>query len=87
MCISQRQVCDGQKNCAGGQDENPASCGKSVYECIFHAHSNMLYITRISGADPGFWERGGLLNIFTTGGGHGRGRAPSRDRKGVLGER
>ena len=40
-----------------------------------------------AGADPGFWERGGLLNIFTTGGGHGRGRAPSRDRKGVLGER
>ena len=22
-----------------------------------------------SGADPGFWERGGLINIFTTGGG------------------
>ena len=41
------------------------------------------------GADPGFWERGGLLNIFTTGGGggYGRGRAPSRDSKGVLGER
>ena len=40
-----------------------------------------------AGADPGFWERGGLLNIFTTGGGYGRGRAPSRDSKGVLGER
>ena len=23
----------------------------------------------ITGADPGFWERGGLINIFTTGGG------------------
>ena len=22
-----------------------------------------------TGADPGFWERGGLINIFTTGGG------------------
>ena len=21
-----------------------------------------------AGADPGFWERGGLINIFTTGG-------------------
>ena len=40
-----------------------------------------------AGADPGFWERGGLLNIFTTGGGYGRGRAPSCDSKGVLGER
>ena len=29
----------------------------------------------ISGADPGFWERGG----------YGRGRAPSRDSKGVWG--
>ncbi|KAL5506585.1 hypothetical protein EMCRGX_G008264 [Ephydatia muelleri] len=27
VCVSQQQVCDGQKNCAGGQDENPASCG------------------------------------------------------------
>eukprot|EP00731_Ephydatia_muelleri_P007009 Em0003g1257a len=25
-CISQQQVCDGQNNCAGGQDENPGSC-------------------------------------------------------------
>ena len=37
-----------------------------------------------AGADPGFW---GLINIFTTGGGYGRGRAPSLDSKGVLGER
>ena len=37
------------------------------------------------GADPGFWERGGLINIFTTGGGYGRGSAPSRDSKGVWG--
>ena len=27
------------------------------------------------GANPGFWERGGLINIFTTGGGYGMGRA------------
>ena len=27
---------------------------------------------------------GGLINIFTTGGGYGRGRAPSRDSKGVC---
>ncbi|KAL5506586.1 hypothetical protein EMCRGX_G008265 [Ephydatia muelleri] len=27
VCVSQQQVCDGQKNCAGGQDESPASCG------------------------------------------------------------
>ena len=44
-----------------------------------------------SGADPGFWEGGGggggLINIFKTGGGYGRGRAPSRDSKGVWGER
>ena len=40
-----------------------------------------------TGADPGFWERGGLINIFKTGGGYGRGRAPSRDSKGVWGER
>ena len=48
------------------------------------------YIQRFeteSGADPGFWERGGLINIVKTGGGYGRGRAPSRDSKGVLGER
>ena len=37
-------------------------------------------------ADPGFWERGGLINIFTTGGGEGRGSVPSRDSKGVWGE-
>ena len=34
-----------------------------------------------SGADLGFWERGGPIKIFTTGGGYGRGRAPSRDSK------
>ena len=28
------------------------------------------------------WERGGLINIFTSGGGYGRGRAPSIDSKG-----
>ena len=40
------------------------------------------------GGDPGFWERGGLRNIFTTGGGYGtngRGHSPSRDSKGVWG--
>ena len=40
----------------------------------------------VTGADPGLWERGGLINIFTTGGGYGRGSAPSRDSKGVWGE-
>ena len=39
----------------------------------------------IAGADPGFWERGGLIKLFRTGGGYGRGRAPSRDSKGVWG--
>ena len=43
--------------------------------------------TSSAGADPGFWERGGLINIFKTRGGYGRGRAPSRDSKGVWGER
>ena len=38
-----------------------------------------------SGADPGFGKGGGPINVFTTGGGHGRGRAPSRDSKGVWG--
>ena len=49
-------------------------------KCPFGLHS--------SGADPGFGERGGgMINIFTTGGGYGRGCAPSRDSKGGLGER
>ena len=38
-----------------------------------------------AGADLGLWKRGGLINIFTTGGGYGRGRAPSRDSKRVWG--
>ena len=38
-----------------------------------------------AGADLGFWKRGGVINIFTTGGGYGRGRAPSRDSKRVWG--
>ena len=42
-----------------------------------------------AGADPGFWERGGLINIFTTGGGGGGGggggACPLRDSKGVWG--
>ena len=37
-----------------------------------HRFTNiLLYIA--AGADPGFWERGGLINIFTTGGGYRRG--------------
>ena len=39
----------------------------------------------VEGADPGFWERGGPINIFTTGGGYGRGRASSRDSNGSGG--
>ena len=38
-----------------------------------------------AGADPEFWERGGLINIFTTGGGFGRGRAPPVTAKGSGG--
>ena len=30
-------------------------------------------------ADPGFLEGGGLITIFTSGGGYWRGRAPSRN--------
>ena len=42
VCVSQQQVCDGQKNCAGGQDESPASCGKSACS---HAHAiDYIYI-------------------------------------------
>ena len=37
--------------------------------------------TTDTGADPGFWERGGLINIFTAGGGY----ASSRDSKRVWG--
>ena len=39
----------------------------------------------MAGADPGLWERGGPINKFSTGGGYGRGRAPSRDSKEVWG--
>ena len=39
----------------------------------------------VPGADPGFWERGCVINIFTTGGGYGRGRAPFHDRNRVWG--
>ena len=31
------------------------------------------YLYYRAGADPGFWERGGLINIFTRGGGYGAG--------------
>ena len=44
-----------------------------------------MHVCVVTGADPGFWERGGLINIFTTGGEYGRGSAPSRDSKGVWG--
>ena len=39
----------------------------------------------MTGADPGFWVRGGLINIFTTGGGYERGRAPPVTAKGSGG--
>ena len=54
---------------------------------VWHAgRDNLTTPTKaMSGADPGFWERGGPINIFTSGGGYGRGRAPSRDSKGVWG--
>ena len=40
---------------------------------------------RIQDFGKGGGGGGGLINIFTTGGGYGRGRAPSRDSKGVWG--
>ena len=36
-----------------------------------------------AGADPGIWERGGLINIFTTGEGTGGGVPPPVTAKGV----
>ena len=51
----------------------------SQYYCMHGCSAGTMYI---SGADPGFWERGGLINIFTTGGGYGRGHATSRDSMG-----
>ena len=52
---------------------------------VFSLATAALYISDVTGADPGFWERGGLINIFTTGGGYGRGISPSCDSKGVWG--
>ena len=55
------------------------ACGYGT--CSRRVHTEGMWV---SGADPGFWEKGGgPINIFTTGGGYGRGRAPSRDSKGV----
>ncbi|KAL5506587.1 hypothetical protein EMCRGX_G008266 [Ephydatia muelleri] len=54
VCISQRKVCDGQKNCAGGQDENPASCG-----CIQGMGMGPRPGSRKRPAGPG-QEQGGL---------------------------
>ena len=31
-----------------------------------HWTLEVLPVSILAGADPGFWERGGLLNIFTT---------------------
>ena len=39
----------------------------------------------IPGADPGFWERGGSINIFTTGGGYGRSVPPPVTARGSGG--
>ena len=47
----------------------------------------MYTIIRSQGRIQDFGKGGGLINIFTAGGGYGRGRASSRDSKGVLGER
>ena len=55
-----------------------------IQEGLLPMHA-VLHNKYITGADPGLWERGGPINIFTTGGGNGRGRAPSRDCKGVWG--
>ena len=43
-----------------------------------------MYLHR-QGRIQDFGKGGGLINIFTTGGGYGRGSAPSRDSKGVWG--
>ena len=42
-------------------------------------------MSEYTGADPGFWERGGPINIFTPGGGYGRGRAPPVTARGSGG--
>ena len=52
--------------------------------CVVTMVTKYVYST-VAGADPGFWERGGLLNIFTTGGGYGRGRAPPVTARGFWG--
>ena len=67
-----------------------------VFKAILYNNTTLTCITQTilwlcdnaciyAGADPGFWERGGLINIFTTGGGYGRGISPSCDSKGVWG--
>ena len=38
-----------------------------------------------SAADPGFLEGGGLITIFTSGGGYGRGRVPPVTARGSGG--
>ena len=62
------------------------------YQFIHHAiceHVASKYIIltnlHVQGRIQGFGKGGGPINIFTTGGGYGRGRAPSRDSKGVWG--
>ena len=55
--------------------------------CMAHVTSfqSLYTLSMVTGADLGLWKRGGLINIFTTGGGYGRGRAPSRDSKRAWG--
>ena len=74
-------LCCGQAKVNGGQifSHKCSDATAGMGTMFQHHHQGK------PGADPGFWERRGLINIFTTGGGYGGGRAPSRDSKGVWG--
>ena len=51
------------------QHQFPTRCG--TFCCTIPTQKSFKANTcsQYSGADPGFWERGGPINIFTTGGG------------------
>ena len=58
----------------------PTNFQKRAFDKI--SSKNVLYSESVvqrerpAAADPGFLEGGGLITIFTSGGGYGRGRAP-----------
>ena len=55
--------------------------------CIMIAISHFYFAMHLfhPGADPGFWERGGLINIFTAGEGTGGGVPPPVTARGFWG--